>query len=71
MDGIGKVTSFWGCRVTKMPYLKEKIIFFKKKKKTLNGVIFNQAPFFPLPILSFIVESIPAKEPRRTQTISA
>ena len=56
MDGISKTTLFWGCRVTKMPYLEEKIKFKKKKPtskqcrffpRSKPGPLLQFFPFFP------------------------
>jgi hypothetical protein len=63
MDGKGKMTSFWSCRVTKMTSLKEKI---KLKKPSLKWCCFmakQEKPLLPPSprVLSFIVESLPAK----------
>jgi hypothetical protein len=37
MDGKGKMTSFWDCKVTKMPFVEEKKNQIKKKR-SLNAV---------------------------------
>jgi hypothetical protein len=46
----GKTTLFWGCRVTKMPFVKE-----EKKKRSLNAIISisSKNPLLPLNVAVF------------------
>jgi hypothetical protein len=60
MDEKPKTTSLWGCRVTKMPFLEEKIKFkkppLKRRRFVGNGKKNPSSPH----VLFFIVESIQA-----------
>jgi hypothetical protein len=42
MDGKGKTTSFWGCRITKMPSLEEKIKLKKHSSKRRRFLLKNK-----------------------------
>jgi hypothetical protein len=61
MDGKGKKTSFWGCRVTKMPSLEEKIKLKKHPSKrcsvAFSIVFFYFFLFLKNPILPSCVLS--------------
>jgi hypothetical protein len=62
MDEKPKTTSLWGCRVTKMPFLEEKIKFKKPPLKRRRFVGNGKKILLPPPphVLFFIVESIQA-----------